>query len=146
MSYHGDEMLAAPILNSVGLEPNEANDLFQEVLRNIDLMLQQDLIHGDLSAYNILYWEGELVVIDFPQVVNLHNNRKARYILKRDITRVCEYFAQQGVQCYPRALFTEFWQRYVEDPDPEDVAADQSRLELHLADLVEEAGGRVIPG
>jgi hypothetical protein len=64
--------------------------------------------------------------------------------LRRDITRTCEYFAQYGVQCDPRALFDEFWHRYVRDPDPEDLAADQSRLELMLAELVEEAGGKVV--
>jgi len=141
MSYHGDEMLAAPTLNAVHLAPDEANALFMEVLRNIDLMLQQDLIHGDLSAYNILYWQGKLTIIDFPQVVNLHGNKKAGFILKRDIIRICEYFAQQGVSWDAGVLFDEFWHRYVKDPDPKDLAADQSRLELMLAELLKETEG-----
>ena len=144
VASNGDETLAAPTLNTVRLDSDEANRLFKEVLRNVDLMLRHDLIHGDLSAYNILYWAGELVIIDFPQVVNLRNNKKAHFVLKRDITRTCEYFAQQGVQCDSRAIFDELWHRYVEIPDPEDLAADQSRLEMMLADLVEAAGGRVI--
>jgi RIO kinase 1 len=128
MSYHGDERMAAPTLNTVQLDPSEARLLFQEVLRNVDLMLQHDLIHGDLSAYNILYWEGEITLIDFPQVVNLRSNPKARFLLQRDIQRTCEYFAEQGVWSDPNAILGEFWGRYVQELAPEDLAADWSRL------------------
>ena len=137
MSYHGDEGLAAPTLNTVHLEVEEARRLFQEVMRNVELMLQNDLIHGDLSAYNILYWApeglpGEMTIIDFPQVVDLHSNPKARFILERDIQRTCEYFASQGVASDPRAITGALWRRFVGEPHPEDVAADWSRLELLL--------------
>ena len=139
MSYHGDERMAAPTLNTVNLEPDEAEMLFQEVLRNVDLMLQHDVVHGDLSAYNILYWApegppGKITLIDFPQVVNLRSNRKARFILRRDIQRTCEYFKGQGVDCNPAAIMADLWSRHVEEPDPEDVAADRSRLEAMLAE------------
>lgn len=135
MSYHGDAAMAAPTLNSINLDREEAQALFQEVLRNIDLMLQHELIHGDLSPYNILYWEGEIVIIDFPQVVNLRTNPKAKFILQRDVQRTCEYFAGQGVDCDPQTIFDEFWQRYVGEPDPLDVAADWSRIELAFTEL-----------
>lgn len=143
MSYHGEQNIAAPTLNTVALEQEEAERLFQEVLRNVDLMLQQDLIHGDLSAYNILYWRaeggpgqtarGQIVMIDFPQVVNLHSNPKADFILRRDIQRVCEYFSSQGVGCDPEMVFDRLWGCYVQEPDPEDLAADWSRLEEAMA-------------
>ncbi len=133
MSYHGDRSMAAPTLNSVALEAGEAEHLFREALRNVDLMLRHDLVHGDLSAYNMLYWEGEITIIDFPQVVNLHTNPRARFILERDILRTCEYFAAQGVDCDPVAIAGEMWHRYVADIDPEDAAADQSRFEMELA-------------
>ncbi len=139
MSYHGDERMAAPTLNTVDLEPEEAGELFQEVLRNVDLMLQHDLIHGDLSAYNILYWEGQITLIDFPQVINLHTNRKAHFVLQRDLQRTCDYFAKQGVACDAGAIMDQFWRKHVAEPDPEDLAADRSRLELALAGLSDEA-------
>ncbi|MEJ2210302.1 MAG: hypothetical protein P8129_14885 [Anaerolineae bacterium] len=137
MSYHGDEGLAAPTLNGVRLPADEAQRLFGEVMRNVELMLDNDLIHGDLSAYNILYWApqgppGEMTIIDFPQVVNLHNNPKARLILERDVRRTCEYFAAQGVDCDAGAIASELWRRFVGEPHPEDVAADWSRIELLL--------------
>ena len=133
MSYHGDRAMAAPTLNSVELEAEEAQELFREVLRNVDHMLHHDLIHGDLSAYNVLYWEGAITIIDFPQVVNLRSNPRARMILERDILRTCEYFAAQGVDCDPEAIARDLWRRHVAEIDPEDAAADQSRLEMELA-------------
>jgi RIO kinase 1 len=112
MSYHGDARTAAPTLNQISLEPDEAASLFQEVLRNVRLMLQHDLIHGDLSAYNILYWKGEITLIDFPQVINVHTNSNAYFVLRRDIQRVCEYFARQGAQCDPATTMDELWYLY----------------------------------
>jgi RIO kinase 1 len=138
MSYHGDERMAAPTLNTVRLEPGEARALFQEVLRNAELMLQRDLIHGDLSAYNILYWRGEITLIDFPQVVNLHTNHRARFILQRDIQRTCEYFARQGVPCDAEAVMDGLWRRYVAEPDPEELAADWSLLEESWTNLSDQ--------
>ncbi len=112
MSYHGDVRMAAPTLNQVRLEPDEAERLFNEVLRNIRLMLQHQLIHGDLSAFNILYWEGKITIIDFPQVTDLYSNINAYFILERDVRRTCEYFAQQGVSCDPSAVMGELWYLY----------------------------------
>jgi serine/threonine-protein kinase RIO1 len=73
------------------------------------------MIHGDLSAYNILYWEGSAVLIDFPQVIETSTNEDAYGILGRDVQRVCDYFGKQGVQCDPAALLDELWTRYVEN-------------------------------
>src|SRR5690606_3627565 len=69
-------------------------------------------IHGDLSAYNILYWEGEIVLIDFPQAVSPTENRSAYRIFERDVTRVSEYFQRMGVRSNPRHLAAGLWQRY----------------------------------
>ena len=137
MSYHGDAHQAAPTLNEVQLDPEEAQPLFEQVMDNIELMLQHRLIHGDLSAYNILYWQGEIILIDFPQVVNFTSNKRAPEILERDVTRVCQYFAQQGVDCDPEALLEDFWERHLA-PDPESLAADLSLSELEDVDFDDE--------
>lgn len=127
MGYIGDGQTAAPTLHEISLDQAEAQTLFREVLRNIELMLAYDLIHGDLSAYNILYWQGRITLIDFPQVVNGRSNPQAQFILERDIERVCEYFSGQGVDCDPEALAQTFWQnRFALDPHQR--AADLSRL------------------
>lgn len=109
MEYRGDLNQPAPTLSQIGLDADEAGSLFEEVIRNIRLLLDLNMIHGDLSAYNILYWEGKVTLIDFPQVTSRESNRNAGFILHRDVTRVCEYFASQGVVCDPDALMTEIW-------------------------------------
>lgn len=109
MGYIGDENVAAPTLSNVSLDPDEARPLFERVLRNITIMLKQDRIHGDLSAYNILYWEGQITLIDFPQAISPQANRNAFRIFERDVTRVCEYFARQGVRSNPRKLANDLW-------------------------------------
>jgi len=131
ISYHGDARRTAPTLNEVSLELQQAKPLFREVLRNVELMLQHGLVHGDLSAYNILYWAGEITLIDFPQVTSSYTNGSAHDILHRDIVRVCEYFARQGIRSDPEAILADLWHRYVRI-DPTARAADASR------DLVEE--------
>lgn len=126
MSYVGDAQRAASTLNHVTLEPAEARRLFNTVLNNVELMLQHNMIHGDLSAYNILYWQGEVTLIDFPQVVNSRENPHARRILARDVERICDYFASQGVACEARRLANDLWHNYA-FRDPLDELADLSR-------------------
>lgn len=112
MSYLGDGDLPAPTLSEVSLQPEELEPLFNEVMRNVEIMLQHGIIHGDLSAYNILYWEGDIILIDFPQVVDIHNNRNARNILQRDINRVCDYFIGLGLRLKPGKIINRFWRTY----------------------------------
>jgi RIO kinase 1 len=109
MGYIGGAMAAAPTLNGVRLEPGEARPLFERVLRNIEIMLRNERIHGDLSAYNILYWEGQITLIDFPQAISPQDNRNAYRIFERDLARVCGYFDHQGVHANPCKLATDLW-------------------------------------
>jgi RIO kinase 1 len=132
MGYIGDVDMAAPPLQSLDLEPAEAKKLFERSISNIDLMLAQGRIHGDLSAYNILYWESDITLIDFPQVVPPEGNPAAWAIFRRDVTRVCQYFEAQGVKSDPRKLSAELWTahghkivkqvdpRYLDDEKTED--------------------------
>ncbi len=129
MGYRGDVHQAASTLNEVALAPEEAPRLFDDALRNVELMLSRNMVHGDLSAYNILYWAGELTLIDFPQVVNVQGNSSARKIFARDVQRVCDYFMRQGVRCDPLALAQELWDEYVGESAAEWAAADFSRNE-----------------
>ncbi len=109
MDYIGDLSAAAPALSEISLDRAEAKELFDRSLHNIDLMLSKNFIHGDLSAYNILYWDGDITLIDFPQVVSPGNNRSAYQIFLRDVTRVCEYFIKFGVRANPRKIATDLW-------------------------------------
>lgn len=109
MEYIGDAGVPAPILNSVTLNRDEARQLFDRVILNLSLLLQNERIHGDLSAYNILYWDGDITLIDFPQVVHPDGNPSAWNIFLRDVTRICQYFNSQGVKTNARELASELW-------------------------------------
>jgi RIO kinase 1 len=129
MGFIGDLSNFAPVLNSVNLELDEARPLYNRVVRNIDLMLKHNYIHGDLSAYNILYWNGDITLIDFPQVVLPDSNPSSWHIFSRDVTRICQYFSAQGVQCDARKLATDLWtshgHKIVKEVDPRYLDAEK---------------------
>jgi RIO kinase 1 len=109
MGYVGDAGTSAPALHAVTLEREEVQPLFERVLHNIDLLLTNKRIHGDLSAYNILFWDGDITLIDFPQVVSPESNPTAWNIFQRDVIRVCQYFASQGLKRDGRKLAADLW-------------------------------------
>jgi RIO kinase 1 len=119
MGFVGDMDGSAPTLSEISLERDEANSLFERVLHNIDILLRHELIHGDLSAYNILFWEGDITLIDFPQAVSPRINRNAFGIFQRDVTRVCEYFTKQGVKTNARKIAHDLWTRHGYTATPE---------------------------
>jgi RIO kinase 1 len=113
MEYIGDPSRPAPVLHGITLPANEAEQHFAAVMHNVELMLQHGMIHGDLSAYNILYWEHAVKLIDFPQVTLSESNHNAYRIFQRDVQRVCEYFTEQGVVCQPQSLTDQLWEQHV---------------------------------
>lgn len=131
MDYIGDLGTPAPALAAVRLGREEVRPLFERVLHNIELLLSKQRIHGDLSAYNILYWAGDITLIDFPQVVSPVSNPAAWTIFLRDVTRVCQYFASQGLKRDARKLATELWTAHgykvVREVDPSQLDADDPK-------------------
>jgi RIO kinase 1 len=119
MGFIGDADGPAPALNSIHLSHDEARALFQRTIHNIEIMLANDRIHGDLSAFNILYWGGEITLIDFPQVVQPDQNRNAYAIFQRDVERVCEYFQRQGIASNARKLARDIWKANGNQLDPD---------------------------
>ncbi len=128
MGFVGDLYTAAPALSSVSLELDEAKSLFERVARNIDTMLAHDYVHGDLSAYNILYWDGDIKLIDFPQVVLPESNPASWSIFQRDVTRICQYFYAQGVPCEAKKLASDLWtshgHKMIKQVDPKHLDAE----------------------
>ena len=109
MGYVGDLELAAPQLRSVRPDAVEAQDLFDQVLRAIERMLYLNVIHGDLSAYNLLVWDGRVTVIDLPQAIDPRKNRHAHALLERDVRRICEHFERLGMRSSPDRLAADLW-------------------------------------
>lgn len=112
MEYFGDVNNPAPTLNSVTLPAGQAQPMFDRLLWHVELMLRHNRVHGDLSAYNVLFWDGRAIVIDFPQAVVALKNPHAQRLLQRDIERLGQYFARYGVTVDSRALAREMWARF----------------------------------
>jgi RIO kinase 1 len=128
MDYLGDEETPAPQLRSVRLDADEGAELFRQLVRAIELMLFANVVHGDLSPYNVLVWEGRAVVIDLPQAIDPRKNRHARGMLERDVARICEHLARYGVDASARDLVADLWTGWeLADLVPEDL-----RVELEL--------------
>jgi RIO kinase 1 len=122
MDYIGDIDTAAPTLNTVTLDRDEVKPLYERTIQDVNLLLSNQRIHGDLSAYNILYWDGGITLIDFPQVVQPESNPAAWTIFLRDVTRICQYFASQGLKRDARKLAIDLWtshgHRVMKEVDP----------------------------
>lgn len=113
MEYLGNAAMPAPALHAVTLGRDEARELFDRVMQNVELMLRHNCVHADLSAFNILYWDGDIRIIDLPQAVNPYVNPQAFQMFERDITRVCQYFRRYHIDADPRQLAREMWKRNV---------------------------------
>ncbi|HEU0003803.1 MAG TPA: RIO1 family regulatory kinase/ATPase, partial [Ktedonobacteraceae bacterium] len=98
MEYLGDRQQAAPSLQSVELSRDAVYPVFDRLMRNIELWLANNYVHADLSAYNVLYWQQQVRIIDFPQAVDPRFNPNARSLLTRDIENICRYMERYGLQ------------------------------------------------
>jgi len=112
MEYLGDEEAAAPMLSRVTLLREEADKLLRRIIDNVTLWLTNHLVHGDLSPYNLLYWEGRIVAIDFPQAVDARINPSARSLLSRDLENVCGYFTKYGIRADAARIANALWANY----------------------------------
>lgn len=82
------EGFSAPRLGEVELDADTARAYHAVLVREVVRMLCCGLIHGDLSAYNVLVGPEGPVVIDFPQVVSAAGNNNARTMLLRDVNNL----------------------------------------------------------
>lgn len=74
--------------------PKDTQEFFQKIITNIKLLIDAQLIHGDLSEFNILNQNEEPVFIDFSQATPITANN-ARELLERDINNILKYFSRK---------------------------------------------------
>lgn len=113
MEYIGDDDEPAPALANVRLAQGDARDALAAILRNVELALACDRVHGDLSPFNVLYWEGRVRLIDFPQAVDPRFNSNARALLERDIGNICAYFQRDGLAVDGLGIARDLWSRFI---------------------------------
>ncbi|OJH41300.1 RIO1 family regulatory kinase/ATPase [Cystobacter ferrugineus] len=104
----------APRLEEAQLTPEEASALYFDLRNQAIRMLCCDLIHGDLSAFNILLGNRGATIIDFPQVVGAAANSQAEHFFRRDIENLRRYFEAVDPSLRARAGdAAEIWRAYV---------------------------------
>ncbi|AVJ34507.1 MAG: PA4780 family RIO1-like protein kinase [Stenotrophomonas indicatrix] len=100
---------SAARLGEVELEPEQARQFHQTLVRQVVRMLCCGLIHGDLSPYNVLVGPDGPVVIDFPQVVSAGGNNAARSMLLRDVNNLTAYLGRFAPELLDSWYGEEMW-------------------------------------
>lgn len=97
LEFVGDDDGAAPRLAQARLDRPALASAWAQLLDALRSIVSAGWVHADLSAYNLLWWEDRLWVIDVPQAVDLHASTNGYELLHRDIGNVCAWFAGRGV-------------------------------------------------
>jgi RIO kinase 1 len=104
ITHDGD---SAPRLAQTRPARNLLESYFEQVRDVLADLAQHGIVHGDLSAYNILAAGERLVIIDLPQAVDLVGNPAGPDFLLRDCTNVCSWFRARGLAVDEHDLFGE---------------------------------------
>ena len=97
---------AAPRLVHARLERHALADAWTQLVDAMHSMVRCGVVHGDLSPYNLLWDDGRLVVIDFPQAVDPIGHPEGIALLERDVRNVTDWFTRRGVVCDSSQLFS----------------------------------------
>ena len=107
MEFIGDFEQAAPRLAQARLSDDEIALAWEQLLDSVRALAAAGLVHGDLSAYNVLWWKGRVVLIDLPQAVEFTTNTDAPELLHRDLANVAGWFSRRGVRVDVETVFAE---------------------------------------
>lgn len=101
MEFIGKGGWAAPRLKDAALSDDKLRESYFEIITIMRTLYQKcKLVHGDLSEYNVLYFEGHLYIIDVSQSVDL-DHPSALDFLKEDCLHVSDFFKKRGVPVMP---------------------------------------------
>lgn len=96
MEFIGENGLGAPRLKDAEIE--DLQQVYVDVLFIMRRMYHMcRLVHADFSEYNMLYYKGEVWVIDVSQAVE-HDHPMALDFLRRDCANINDFFKRKGLQ------------------------------------------------
>ena len=107
LQYLGDWDMAAPQLSAARLTKEQLVDAFAQLLDGLRSMTAAGFAHGDLSAYNLLWWEERLWFIDFPQSIDIATNLQGVDFLHRDVVNICDWFVRRGHDVDAEEVFAD---------------------------------------
>ena len=111
MEYIGDEVSPALRLADERLTPEEAQSAFKQSVDIMVDMLKLGRVHSDYSTFNLLWWKGQVIVIDFPQAVEIKDNPSAWMLLRRDCQTLCKSFERFQIKADAEELLEVVKQR-----------------------------------
>ncbi len=102
MEYIGDADKPAPLLKDVPLK--QPTKVYDEIIQFITRMYQHNIVHADLSAFNILFYRQKPYIIDVGQAVLLDHPSSSEF-LKRDIHNILHYFKKYDIESDEQQLY-----------------------------------------
>ncbi|XP_073837034.1 RIO kinase 1 [Musca autumnalis] len=97
MRFCGKNGWPSPKLKDVELTTSKARELYRDcVVLMWKIYNKCRLVHADLSEFNILVQDGQLIIIDVSQSVE-HDHPHAFDFLRKDCTNVSEFFRKKAV-------------------------------------------------
>ncbi len=115
VQFSGDEMLmeligdaegqAAPRLVQTRPPTELLPELFDQLRQAMTSLALRGWAHGDLSPYNVLLDGDRLVLIDWPQIVDIIGNPHGPEFLERDTRTMCAWFTKRGFRVDEGELF-----------------------------------------
>jgi len=104
MELIGEGGSPAPRLIDVILE--DALPVYKDIIKDLKKLIKSGIIHGDLSAYNILLWN-KPYFIDFSHGTTI-DNQIALELLKRDVKNINTYFSKLNLHLKrPEKIYEE---------------------------------------
>jgi RIO kinase 1 len=99
MEFIGKDGVNAPSLKEQ--TPNNPDRVYSTLLTFLTRLYRKaELVHGDLSEYNIMIWKGKPVIFDVSQAVPT-SHPMADFFLRRDLANVNKFFSRLGVKVLP---------------------------------------------
>ena len=99
MEFIGKNGESAPSLKEQ--LPRDPEKVYNVLLTYLERLYRKaDLVHGDLSEYNVMVWNGRPVLFDMSQSVPT-SHPLAEVLLRRDFANVNRFFSRLGVKVIP---------------------------------------------
>ncbi|MFN2320188.1 MAG: serine protein kinase RIO [Dermatophilaceae bacterium] len=99
--------VAAPRLAGTRPSPKLLADLYDQLRDALVALSRRGWAHGDLSAYNVLLDGDRIVLIDWPQIVDIIGNPQGFDFLHRDCVTICRWFTARGLEVDVESLFAD---------------------------------------
>ncbi|WP_440951553.1 serine protein kinase RIO [Methanococcoides sp. FTZ1] len=109
MEFMGENGKPFPLLKETKLDDEEGQRIFDTLIEYMHkLYTDANLVHGDLSEYNILIDPKDItpIIIDMGQSVTLEHPRADQF-LKRDIENLLRYFKRYKVDASPESIYEQ---------------------------------------